>query len=770
MANGKDAAKSSPRSMRPSALLRLVNSTPLGEVIKHRQLYEHQNSGGLRIGDGKRIDLVRYAAWLFLWKERLEAAMAKKRKQAEKVIDDARNAGYEARKAAAGKRNLQMSAEGRDIGSIPSVRNRRRRKRAAGDFRYFCETYFPERFNLAWSDDHVKVIERIEMAVLRSGLFALAMPRGSGKTSLVECGVLWAVLYGLHQMAAGLGATKARGRELLESITIEIECNDMLMEDFPEVCYPVRCLEGIANRCSGQTSCGARTRITWTKDMLILPTIPDSAASGAIIKVGGLTGGDVRGMKHTRPDGRVVRPSLVLIDDPQTDKTARSATQNHTRLSLLSGAVLGMAGPDKRIAAVIPCTVIQPGDMADTILNPEAHPEWNGVRMALVYSFPDNEKLWAEYAEIRATGLRNGDEGRAATEFYRKHRAAMDAGAVVAWPQRYSAGELSAIQHAMNLKLRDETAFWAEYQNAPQVEHEEDDLLTAEEIAAKLNRRPARKVPTSCTKLAMYVDVQKKLLYYAVVAYEPNFTGYVIDYGSWPEQKARHFTYRSVRRTLLTAHRGKGEEAAIYAGLTDLVNDKVAGVYARDDGTQMRVGLCVIDAGYQKDTVELFIRQSRYAALLLPGKGLPVTASSIPLTERARKKGQEVGEDWRITAAQGSHSVRLALIDTNHWKSFTQARLSTPMGDAGCLSLFGKSATRHRMLAEQLTSEYRVRTEGRGRKLDEWKLPAHKPDNHLLDCVVGCCVAASMLGIRLLGKVVPTKRRRPAKKKKARYF
>ena len=45
-----------------------------------------------------------------------------------------------------------------------------------------------------------------------------------------------------------------------------------------------------------------------------------------------------------------------------------------------------------------------------------------------------------------------------ATEFYRQHREAMDAGAVVAWPERYNHDELSAIQHAMNLKLQDEAA------------------------------------------------------------------------------------------------------------------------------------------------------------------------------------------------------------------------------------------------------------------------------------------------------------------------
>lgn len=58
-------------------------------------------------------------------------------------------------------------------------------------------------------------------------------------------------------------------------------------------------------------------------------------------------------------------------------------------------------------------------------------------------------------------------DGSEATEFYRKHRRAMDAGGVVAWAERYNEDELSALQHAMNLRLQDEAAFFAEYQNEP---------------------------------------------------------------------------------------------------------------------------------------------------------------------------------------------------------------------------------------------------------------------------------------------------------------
>jgi hypothetical protein len=89
------------------------------------------------------------------------------------------------------------------------------------------------------------------------------------------------------------------------------------------------------------------------------------------------------------------------------------------------------------------------------------------------------------------------------------------------------------------------------------------------------------------------------------------------------------------------------------------------------------------------------------------------------------------------------------LIDTNYWKTFAHARLGIMMGDPGCLSLFGHDAKRHRLIAEHLTAEYRVRTMAYARTVDEWKVRASRPDNHWLDCLVGCAVGASIQGAEL---------------------
>ena len=132
----------------------------------------------------------------------------------------------------------------------------------------------------------------------------------------------------------------------------------------------------------------------------------------------------MRGQQHTRVDGSIIRPSLVLLDDPQTRESARSVDQTRKRLELLNGDVLGMAGPGEQISALMTCTKMYEGDLADTVLDREKYPEWDSECTRLVYAFPADEKLWEEYAEIRRS------RGKAAaTEFYRQRQAAMDDGA-----------------------------------------------------------------------------------------------------------------------------------------------------------------------------------------------------------------------------------------------------------------------------------------------------------------------------------------------------
>jgi hypothetical protein len=677
------------------------------------------------------------------------------------------DAGYERRKERARGIQARQSTAGRDIGPPPPIAHPICRQKATASFRYFCDHYLARIFYLPWSDDHLTVIRKIERAVLTGGLFAQAMPRGSGKTALSEAAVLWAILAGHRRFVVLIGAAQEAAAARLESIRLELENNDDLAADWPEVCHPIRRLERIANRCKGQLCQGKPTYITWTANRLALPWIPGAKTSGATINTAGITGA-IRGLTHKHPDGATIRPDLVIVDDPQTDESARSMSQTTAREAIIAGAILGLAGPGRKISGLMPCTVIRHGDLADRILDRKTHPDWNGERMRLVYSWPTSTDLWTQYAELRAAALTAGEQPTAATQFYRQHREQMDAGARVAWPARHDPDELSAIQHAYNLKLRDPAAFEAEFQNDPPREAGAAGMLPPDAIATKTNPLPRGTVPTEAQWLTAYVDVQARLLYFAVVAWREDFTGWLVDYGTWPDQRLAHFSLSGATRTLARQFPKMGLEAQLAGGLGALTEQLLARPWKREDGADQALNLCLIDAnwGTSTETVYRHCRHSPHAARLLPDHGRYIGASAKPMSEYARQPGDRQGPGWRIPSIKGHHRPqRHAIHDSNHWKTFLHHRLAVATGDPGALTLFAAEPHRHRLLAEHLHAELPIPVEARGRRKDEWKLRPERPDNHWLDCLAGCAVAASMLGAALPEHRLPARTwtRRPTK-------
>ena len=675
---------------------------------------------------------------------------------ARKRISGGGGNAYQDHRERAAARQSQLSESGRDICDLPAIVNPVRRAAAETDFRVFCESYLPESFRLAWSDDHLRAIAKIERAVLYGELFAFAMPRGSGKTTMIEAAALWAMVYGHRQFVAIIGADQAAATTIADSIKAQVENNDDLLADFPAACYPVRCLDRIAQRAKGQLYHGRPTDIDWSADQVTLPWIAGEPSAGACVRLSGITG-RIRGMKHTRPDGSSIRPSLVLIDDPQTDESASSPSQCATREKILSGAILGLAGPGTRIAGLCTITVIRTDDMADRLLDRTRHPAWQGERSQLVYDWPTADDLWLEYGELRRSGQRSGAGTAEADAFYAHRRDEMEAGHRVAWPERVNDDELSAIQHAWNLRIdRGDAAFFAEYQNQPLSEHVDSDKLDKRQLATRVQQVPRFTVPAGHHRLTAFCDVQDRVLFWLVASWSECFGGQVVAYGVYPDQGVSFFEAGSAKRTLARASPGVGFEAALANGLDRVAEMLLSRDWHREDGTALRISQMMIDANWGKSTqtVRTFARRSPMAGLLLPSHGRGIGASGTPLSDKHRTRGDRIGLNWRINTVQKQRSCTY---DTNFWKTFVASRLRLPTGDPEAI-LFHQGE--HDLLFDHLTNEYPVRAEARGRVVDEWKLSGTRFENHWWDCLVGAAVAASIQGVEPPATDVSQRQRR----------
>ncbi len=310
------------------------------------------------------------------------------------------------------------------------------------------------------------------------------------------------------------------------------------LADFPEVCFPIQALDGISNRANGQLYQGKRTQIGWTAKEIVLPTIAGSNASGAIIKVAGLTG-RIRGMKFKTPDGRTFGQvwSYSMIRKPT--RSARSLSQCANRESILAGAVLGLAGPGKKISGIMPCTVIRPGDMADNILDRDQHPEWNGERTrdGLCVSQPTKRCGNATPRSVPKACATVMVERRPPSSIVRISRDG----------RRFRCRLAGAIQPRRTVRdpARDESEAARRSGvlcRVPERSVAGGNGCDADQLTP--SRSPPRStvwndglVPIAANHLTAFIDVQQKLLFYVVAAWEDDFTGYVIDYGTYPDQQ-----------------------------------------------------------------------------------------------------------------------------------------------------------------------------------------------------------------------------------------
>lgn len=595
-----------------------------------------------------------------------------------------------------------------------------------------------EAFDRPFSADHKKCIAKIEAAVNDGGLFALAMPRGHGKSTILKWATLYCLLTGRRKYVVVIAATAELSQAIVDFARQQIQESETLHAHYPHVTTYARATDGKAIKAKYQLRADGKTSgIHWSKTTLVLPEVSDVKgvaykSNGAILEGHGLTG-HIRGKWKDTKTGKTLRPDFVLLDDPQSRESAESESQCTLRGKIITGDVLGLAGPRKRIAAVMPCTIIRKGDLADQFLSRQQHPEWQGETCSLVQKWPDaQDTLWAEYGVVfREDGL------RAATEFYRTHQAEMDKGAVVSWEYRVRDGELSAIQTAENLLIESGEQFWAEYQNDPKdAAAAAPYRLTRESIAAHVTDRPAWVVPEGVHLVTCGADINPSYgISWAVIGFEGNHTAHVLGYGvealripqEWSEPQ---------------------KMAAVFAALQ--------GLRARLNAQECRPRLMAFDVrGWNRDHALAF------GAHADRDRGLP----AIPAQGTGWKAYRPTHKSRIGDPREGCHMAadekrrKYLVVHSDYWREIMQLAFATSPGAPGSCSL---PAGNHAEFADQILAEPLIGKHP-GPLGMEWLFTRKPGKNDLSDAMVMAYAAAAWSGIGTGGgQQQPTRRRRPS--------
>jgi hypothetical protein len=718
------------------------------------------------------------------------------------------------------KYRRKQDAAAREIAPMPPLSVDWERRRACSEsLKLFCETYMRPVFYLDWSVDQLKCITKIEQVVKETASFALAMPRGGGKTALCRAGILWATLTGRRTFPFLVGASHPKAVQSLSFIKQYLYQNVGFREDFPEIVYPMTRLENRWHLARGQSYYGELTYIEWGTESISFPccifpreevapfikhgfgdsfTYREeydgyiSIASGSTIRTSGVDG-SIRGEAETHPITLTQpRPDMVILDDIQRDAKVESPETCRRLVALVDGAVSYLAGPDRKISALMPCTVIRDGDVSSIYLDRQQKPEWLGERCSFVLHWPDGisdyeidndseaGKLWLQYDQLRRQSLALRNNITMATEYYveEDNRKIMDDGFLISWPEMYDRkSEVSAQQRAMNLRFTNHASFLAEGQNIGRRLDGRIKHITSKALRNKQLPYPRCHVPPDTTHLVAFIDVQMEILFYTVLAVNPSFTGIFTDYGSFPELKMRYFTKSQTEGwSLLTREFIKayprysgtiwnGDETKVRAPLDAKIYHAVATCtdFLRKKEYQcgdriIHIGKIGIDTKWGKasNCLKRFCRESGDNDII-SYTGNPYLPSHLQLEEHSNKQGWLFHHILQPTTKESMWVYKpddLGMFglsaDVNRGKTFLIHRLASPPGSPGCISLYQAPPHDHEMFCNHVCdSEYPDVIEARGLKKECWKEREGTHDNDFLDSAVGCIMLASFSGAQL---------------------
>lgn len=662
-------------------------------------------------------------------------------------------------RASQAERMAKKRAAVRDL-TIAIPQDLDRRKRCLQDPVEFLTTYFATTFYQPFTPDRRAMITSICDAARYGGDFAIAGPRGEGKTRLAIYGALYLMFAGLSNFPVVIGKSQTKAQNELKTIKERLQQNDMLIADFPEIGLPFKAVGGWSSRARMQTVAGKETNIEIASDHIIFPTITremlphhwpidcDPVSNGQTISSLGIDG-PIRGTNY-----RDMRPTLAILDDIESKESAVSEAIIESNEQIIEKDIGGLGGSGRRVSRVMLCTTQNRKCIAYKYTDTQQKPSWNGQRFRKMIKPPARDDLWEEYISMRINKSSDDPDARAAFRFYRDQQSMMDAECEIGNPysfddRKHADGEpleLSAIQAYYN-RVADfgaEAVATEDDNDPPEEAGPETSGITAAVVGSRISGFDKHICPANTLAITAAIDIGKYICHWVVIAWTNNATGCVIDYGR-----------AEVANTDVDSD-DQAIEKAIYRTLLQF-RDWIINVEFEDaSGAKRKIDRVFCDSGDYTQSVYEFIRQIGHG-IFAPTKGLG-----------KYKQPQTQNESIRVGRHLHAHympsdRVWLHLLDADYWKRFVHERFLTPTFDdenmlrAGSLSLYQPHGSKdHLTFSQHIVAEEWV-TDFKKGKGERCYWMVHNRNNHYLDATAMAAAAASLHGVSPLAGIAAPK-------------
>ncbi|MEI6049563.1 MAG: phage terminase large subunit [Bacteroidota bacterium] len=314
--------------------------------------------------------------------------------------------------------------------NIKNELSRLRREEGSKSILAFARLYLSHYLEFTPSEAHREIYDLLLSASNSRGKkIGLAGPRGFGKTVLVNLiYILFSICYNRERFIMILSGTSSQANQMLDNIKKEFMENSRLRMDFPEL---------------------------FELKLLRLRHSDIITRNGIQIQAFGVDQ-PVRGRRFGS-----ARPSLVVSDDMENPENVYSVTMREKLKDFYEKSVLQLGSEKTNYIFVGNC--YHPHCLLSEYVNPDLNPAWVKKVYQAVIEFPENTALWESWSNVyNYKDVYKGKSGpEAALWFYEDHKEAMDKGAKLLWPERYSLYKL------MVLKEDNPFSFMSEMQNSP---------------------------------------------------------------------------------------------------------------------------------------------------------------------------------------------------------------------------------------------------------------------------------------------------------------
>jgi conserved hypothetical protein len=321
------------------------------------------------------------------------------------------------------RQKVEAKFEGWDD-SLSAISERRKKVLdPVSGYDFFVSNYFPHYVrSSSRSQLHNYLFEHLPQVLQQpsSVHLAIAAPRGEAKSTLVsQLFTLYCLVAQKKRYALIVMDSIDQAYPMLEAIKVELEFNQRLRVDFPEI--------------AGQGR-------VWQAATIVTKANQKVQVAGS--------GKKLRGLRHG-----AYRPDLVVLDDIENDEQVRSPEQRDKLHDWLKKTVLPLGAAGDKLDVVYIGTILHYDSVLNRTLSSKA---WKTAKFKALIRQPDDMSLWDKWEDFYL------NEGEAVADaFYSQNKSAMDKGAVVSWAAR-------PILTLMKIRARDGHAtFDSEYQNDP---------------------------------------------------------------------------------------------------------------------------------------------------------------------------------------------------------------------------------------------------------------------------------------------------------------